>query len=87
MVLLYFTELDSRARSKIPTLEELGDMMEGLIDPAQIEPSSAPSKSTSALPTDKGKKKQQPDWPKVLFAVVDGGQVSFMSLSNVQATL
>ena len=62
-------------------------MMEGLIDPAQIEPSSSPSNSASALSTDKGKKKQQPDWPKVLFAVVGGGQVSFMSLSNVQATL
>ncbi|KAF9134486.1 tRNA-splicing endonuclease subunit sen54, partial [Mortierella sp. GBA39] len=73
------------ARSKIPTLEELGDMMEGLIDPAQIESSSTPSNSASALPTDKGKKKQQPDWPKVLFAVVDGGQVSFVGLSNVQA--
>ncbi|KAF8942600.1 tRNA-splicing endonuclease subunit sen54 [Haplosporangium gracile] len=75
------------ARSRIPTLEELGDMLQGLVDPAQAEPSSTPSNSASAQSTDKGKKKQQPDWPKVLFAVVDGGQVSFMSLSNVQASL
>ncbi|KAG0056426.1 tRNA-splicing endonuclease subunit sen54 [Linnemannia elongata] len=75
------------ARSRIPTLEELGDMMEGLIDPAQIEPSSGPLNTASPLPTDKGKKKQQPDWPKVLFAVVDGGQVSFMSLNNMQTIL
>ncbi|KAF9137260.1 hypothetical protein BG015_002781 [Linnemannia schmuckeri] len=66
---------------------KLGGMMQGLVDPAQAGPSSTPSYSASAHSSDKGKKMQQPDWPKVLFAVVDGGQVSFMSLSNVQASL
>ncbi|KAF9903948.1 tRNA-splicing endonuclease subunit sen54 [Linnemannia zychae] len=75
------------SKDSIPTLEELGDMMEGLIDPAQSKCPSATSDTASAKPGDKGKKKMKtPDWPKVLFAVVDGGQVSFMSLSNSQST-
>jgi hypothetical protein len=61
-------------------------MMEGLVDPAQDKSTSAPSDTASTRLADKGKKKKMPDWPKVLFAVVDGGQVSFMSLSNSQTT-
>ncbi|KAK3843457.1 MAG: hypothetical protein J3R72DRAFT_440879 [Linnemannia gamsii] len=75
------------SKENLPTLEELSEMMEGLIDPAQDNPSLVPSDLTSTQPTDKGKKNKTPDWPKVLFAIVDGGQVSFMSLSNLQATL
>ncbi|KAF9089368.1 tRNA splicing endonuclease 54 [Mortierella sp. GBA35] len=75
------------AKTKLPTLEELSVMMEGLVEPAQAETSPTPSDSSSTKATDKGKKNKQPDWPKVLFAVVDGGQVSFMSMSNLQATL
>ncbi|KAK3843468.1 MAG: hypothetical protein J3R72DRAFT_507433 [Linnemannia gamsii] len=75
------------SKENMPTLEVLSEMMEGLIDPAQDSPSLAPSDLTSTQPTDKGKKNKTPDWPKVLFAIVDGGQVSFMSLSNLQATL
>ncbi|KAG0354607.1 tRNA-splicing endonuclease subunit sen54 [Mortierella sp. AD032] len=75
------------SKENMPTLEELSEMMGGLIDPAQDNPSLVPSDLTSTQPTDKGKKNKPPDWPKVLFAIVDGGQVSFMSLSNLQATL
>ncbi|KAF9124377.1 tRNA-splicing endonuclease subunit sen54 [Mortierella sp. 14UC] len=75
------------SKDSIPTLHELSDMMEGLNDPAQDKPSSAASDTALGNPADKGKKKKKtPDWPKVLFAVVDGGQVSFMSLSNSQST-
>ncbi|KAG0258560.1 tRNA-splicing endonuclease subunit sen54 [Linnemannia exigua] len=75
------------SKDNMPTLEELGDMMKGLVDPAHDKSSLTPSDLTSTNLADRGKKNKTPDWPKVLFAVVDGGQVSFMSLSNLQATL
>ncbi|KAF9924097.1 tRNA splicing endonuclease 54 [Linnemannia zychae] len=70
------------SRNRIPTLDELSEMMEGLIDPAQAMVSSNHSDLTSDKSTGKDKKTKSPKWPMVLFAVVDGGQVSFLSLSN-----
>ncbi|KAI8602064.1 tRNA-splicing endonuclease subunit sen54 N-term-domain-containing protein [Dissophora ornata] len=62
----------------LPALNELRVLMEEQLDPAQeIE-------SSTAAP-EKGKKKLAPNWPGILFAVVDGGQVSFINIFNIKA--
>ncbi|KAF9205574.1 tRNA-splicing endonuclease subunit sen54 [Haplosporangium sp. Z 27] len=68
-----------RATDALPTISELKTLMADQADPAQ-EVSSQKDRSS---PSEKGKKKII-DWPKVLFAVVNGGQVSFMTISNVK---
>ncbi|KAG0293690.1 tRNA-splicing endonuclease subunit sen54, partial [Dissophora globulifera] len=65
--------------TSLPTLDELRVLMHGQSDPDQEMPSNAASTAS-----EKGKKKKAPDWPNVLFAVVDGGQVSFMNISNIK---
>ncbi|KAF9433125.1 tRNA splicing endonuclease 54 [Entomortierella beljakovae] len=69
------------ANDQLPTVGELGGMMEGQPDPVLQATLSVPLTSQP----EKGRKKKNIEWPKVLFAVVDGGQVSFVALSNIKA--
>ncbi|KAG0255676.1 tRNA-splicing endonuclease subunit sen54 [Mortierella polycephala] len=63
----------------LPTLGELADLMDGQTDPAS-------GLSLSMQTTrEKGKKPKAPAWPQILFAVVNGGQVSFVNMFNVKA--
>ncbi|KAI7832290.1 hypothetical protein BC939DRAFT_100141 [Gamsiella multidivaricata] len=70
------------ADAMLPSLGELEILMDGQPDPAQENPSSTNATNAS----EKDKRKRAPDWPKVLYAIVDGGQVSFMKMFNIQAT-
>ncbi|KAF9353925.1 tRNA-splicing endonuclease subunit sen54 [Mortierella sp. AD094] len=71
-----------RAADALPTVNQLKVLMAGQLDPAQ----EATSPSDISVAPEKGKKKKTIDWPKILFAVVSGGQVSFMTMYNVKAT-
>lgn len=79
----------------MPALEDFADYFQGQVDPSTQEsletvtgntatatspPQPAPAESG------KGKKVKAPDWPKILFAVVDGGQVTFLNMFNIKAT-
>ncbi|KAI9237657.1 MAG: hypothetical protein BYD32DRAFT_291530 [Podila humilis] len=78
----------------LPALEDFADYFQGQVDPSTQEslevtgdtatatspPQPAPAESG------KGKKVKAPDWPKILFAVVDGGQVTFLNMFNIKAT-
>ncbi|KAI1292409.1 tRNA-splicing endonuclease subunit sen54 [Mortierella claussenii] len=70
--------------ASLPSLGELKVMMNGQMDPAQKTPLPGPVVVPGA--PNKDKKKKVPDWPKVLFAVVNGGQLSFISMYNIKAT-
>ena len=73
-LIVYLDSVDAA----LPALNELRVLMEGQLDPAQeIEPSTAAP--------EKGKKKLTPNWPSILFAVVDSGQVSFVNIFNIKA--
>ncbi|KAG0204489.1 tRNA-splicing endonuclease subunit sen54 [Mortierella sp. GBA30] len=65
----------------LPNLGELSDYMGGQADPVSECWTSTP---VSAAP-DKGKRPKTPEWPKALFAVVEGGQVSFINMFNLKA--
>ncbi|KAF9170965.1 tRNA-splicing endonuclease subunit sen54 [Mortierella sp. AD011] len=71
-----------RPADALPTVNQLKALMAGQLDPAQETTSPL---GISVAP-EKGKKKKTIDWPKILFAVVSGGQVSFMTIYNVKAT-
>lgn len=68
----------------LPSLGELSDMMDGQRDPAQ-DITSPVNQSVAGLDTSKARKVEQ--WPQILFAVVSGGQVSFMNMFNTKAVL
>ncbi|KAF9363285.1 tRNA-splicing endonuclease subunit sen54 [Mortierella sp. NVP85] len=68
----------------LPSLGELSDMMDGQQDPAQDVTSSI---NQGVAGSDKGKARKVEQWPQILFAVVSGGQVSFMSMFNTKAVL
>ncbi|CAO3565537.1 unnamed protein product [Mortierella alpina] len=72
----------TRSSAPLPSLADLRGYMDGQFDPASEPPNSnvAPSAASG-----KGKRPKAPDWPQVLFAVVDGGQVSFMNIYNTKA--
>ncbi|KAF9959928.1 tRNA splicing endonuclease 54 [Mortierella alpina] len=72
----------TRSSVPLPSLGDLSGYMDGQFDPASEPPES--SIAPIAI-LDKGKKSKAPDWPKVLFAVVDGGQVSFINMFNIKA--
>ncbi|KAG0039542.1 Pyridoxal 5'-phosphate synthase subunit snz1 [Podila clonocystis] len=79
------------AGAPLPALEDFADYFQGQVDPATQESletvtatASAPPQPTSG--SGKGKKVKAPDWPKILFAVVDGGQVTFLNMCNIKAT-
>ncbi|KAF9575804.1 tRNA splicing endonuclease 54 [Mortierella alpina] len=72
----------TRSSTPLPSLGDLSGYMDGQFDPASESPDS--NVAPPAV-SDKGKKSKAPDWPKVLFAIVDGGQVSFISLFNIKA--
>ncbi|KAF9186536.1 tRNA-splicing endonuclease subunit sen54 [Haplosporangium sp. Z 767] len=63
----------------LPTLGEFAHLMDGQTDPA-----SGLSLSTQ-ITQEKGKKSKAPAGPQILFAVVNGGQVSFVNMFNVKA--
>ena len=80
----------------MPALEDFADYFQDQADPATQESletvtttvamaTSAPTQPAQAG-SGKGKKVKAPDWPKILFAVVDGGQVTFLNMFNIKAT-
>ncbi|KAF9988073.1 tRNA-splicing endonuclease subunit sen54 [Modicella reniformis] len=65
----------------LPSLGELGAMMNGQFDLTQEIASS----SNLGVPgSGKPKMKTGPRWPQILFAVVNGGQVSFINMFNIK---
>ncbi|KAG0076464.1 hypothetical protein BGZ93_003961 [Podila epicladia] len=75
-------------------LEDFADYFQGQVDPATHESSDIVTTAAATsvpLPqatpgSGKGKKVKAPDWPKILFAVVDGGQVTFLNIFNIKAS-
>ncbi|KAF9320736.1 tRNA splicing endonuclease 54 [Podila horticola] len=83
------------AGAPLPSLDDFVDYFQGQVDPATEEHlGTATTTATVATPappqptsgSGKGKKVKAPDWPKILFAVVDGGQVTFLNMFNIKAT-
>ncbi|KAG0352962.1 tRNA splicing endonuclease 54 [Podila minutissima] len=82
------------AGAPLPALQDFADYFQGQVDPAtheSLDTVTTAAAATSAPPratpgSGKGKKVKAPDWPKILFAVVDGGQVTFLNTFNIKAT-
>lgn len=70
--------------STLPSLLELRDLLQGQDDPA-LETNKEDDTNIKG-PKQKSKKENMDAWPRVLFAVVNGGQVSFVNMFNVKAT-
>ncbi|KAG9327829.1 hypothetical protein KVV02_000275 [Mortierella alpina] len=72
----------TRSSAPLPSLGDLRGYMDSQLDPSSESPDLNVAPHAASV---KGKKPKAPDWPKILFAVVDGGQVSFMSMLNIKA--
>ncbi|KAG0034246.1 hypothetical protein BGZ81_005593, partial [Podila clonocystis] len=72
------------AGAPLPALEDFAEYFQGQVDPATAAATSASPQPISG--SGKGKKVKAPDWPKILFAVVDGGQVTFLNMCNIKDT-
>ncbi|GJJ73471.1 tRNA-splicing endonuclease subunit Sen54 [Entomortierella parvispora] len=73
-----------RGDSSLPSLLDLRDLLQGQDDPV-LETNK--EDDTLAKGTKQKPKKENMDaWPRVLFAVVNGGQVSFVNSYNIKAT-